>query len=122
MLWAAEVVLNFHPVVSKKGVIMLMQRELEEYWKVEFSKLSKEIEPTCGLSHPLYQRRLSAAIDNKICGMSKDDREIIIEMAKKQFDYRTPDEISLDIETDHEQGVCSHGIDYNCCPLGCGDL
>lgn len=70
----------------------------------------------------LYQRRLSAAIDNFVAGLPEEQQTLAFELARQEFDYRSAEEITDEIRRDTENGYCCHGLDRNCCPLGCGDL
>ncbi|EAB3384551.1 cobalamin biosynthesis protein CbiX [Salmonella enterica] len=54
--------------------------------------------------------------------MPSGPREELIAVARREFDYLTQDEIAEEIRQDRENDYCSHGIERNCCPLGCGDL
>lgn len=84
--------------------------------------LSDEIMPQCGSVYELYQRRLSTGIDALLQTIPAEYREEARELARDEFDYLTAEEIAEEIRRDSEHGICSHGIDRNCCPLGCGDL
>ncbi|UWI58937.1 CcgAII protein (plasmid) [Xanthomonas oryzae pv. oryzae] len=76
----------------------------------------------CGLIYELYQRRLSGRIDGYVATLPAEHQQRAIELARNEFDYLTADEIAYQIERDHDEGYCSHGIDRNYCPAGCGDL
>ncbi|WP_253926796.1 CcgAII protein [Dickeya dadantii] len=82
---------------------------------------SKIVNRNCGLSYELFQRRLSAEIDNKIQKLPTEYQDQAIELAREHFDYISKDEIEEEIRNDMENGICCHGIDKNCCPSGCGE-
>lgn len=86
------------------------------------SELSDEIMPQCGSVYELYQRRLSTGIDALLNTIPAEYREEAQELAREEFDYLTAKEIAEEVRRDSELGICSHGIDRNCCPLGCGDV
>lgn len=84
--------------------------------------LSEELMHRCGLVYELYQRRLSAAIDNFVSTLPTEQHLLVLELAREEFDYLSAEEIAEEIRRDAERGYCCHGFDRNCCPLGCGDL
>ncbi|HHN6585539.1 TPA: cobalamin biosynthesis protein CbiX [Escherichia coli] len=84
--------------------------------------LSEELMQRCGLVYELYQRRLSAAIDNFVATLPTEQHLLVLELAREEFDYLSAEEIAEEIRRDSERGYCCHGFDRNCCPLGCGDL
>ena len=84
--------------------------------------LSEELMPRCGLVYELYQRRLSAAIDNFVATLPTEQHLLVLELARVEFDYLSAEEIAEEIRRDSERGYCCHGFERNCCPLGCGDL
>lgn len=84
--------------------------------------LSEELMPRCGLVYELYQRRLSAAIDNFVATLPTEQHLLVLELAREEFDYLSAEEIAEEIRRDSERGYCCHGFERNCCPLGCGDL
>ncbi|EKO6116475.1 CcgAII protein [Klebsiella pneumoniae] len=91
-------------------------------FRSELDVLSKKTMPGCGLVYELYQRRLSAAIDNLVATLPAEQHAQAFELARQEFDYLSAEDIAEEIRRDSENGYCSHGLDRNCCPLGCGDL
>ncbi|EMM4514139.1 CcgAII protein [Salmonella enterica] len=91
-------------------------------FRAQYETLSSEAYAGCGLIYELAQRRLSAAIDGYIATLPPEFRGTAIELARREYGYMSPEEIQEEIERDREDGYCSHGIDRNCCNLGCGDL
>ncbi|EMP4131343.1 cobalamin biosynthesis protein CbiX, partial [Escherichia coli] len=49
--------------------------------------LSEELMPRCGLVYELYQRRLSAAIDNFVATLPTEQHLLVLELAREEFDY-----------------------------------
>lgn len=80
--------------------------------------LSEELMPRCGLVYELYQRRLSAAIDNFVATLPTEQHLLVLELAREEFDYLSAEEIAEEIRRDSERGYCCHGFERNCCPLG----
>ncbi|ENL7233772.1 CcgAII protein [Escherichia coli] len=96
--------------------------QITEDFRRQCDVFAREQQPRCGLIYELYQRRLSADIDGYLAGVPDEYRDELIAVARREFDYLTQDEIEEEIRQDSERGYCSHGIDRNCCPLGCGDI
>lgn len=96
--------------------------QITEDFRRQCDVFDREQQPRCGLIYELYQRRLSADIDGYLAGVPAEYRDELIAVARREFDYLTQDEIEEEIRQDSERGYCSHGIDRNCCPLGCGDI
>ncbi|EHV2051851.1 CcgAII protein [Salmonella enterica] len=87
-----------------------------------FSELSKIEQSRCGCVYEMYQRNLSTAIDGYLSELTQEDKRKVIQLARAEFDYISPEEITEAIRQNQEDGYCSHGLDPNCCPLGCGDI
>lgn len=96
--------------------------QITEDFRRQCERFASEQQPRCGLIYELYQRRLSADIDGYLAGVPAAFQDELIAVARREFDYLTQEEIADEIRQDRENGYCSHGIDRNCCPLGCGDL
>ncbi|EBX4916122.1 CcgAII protein [Escherichia coli] len=95
--------------------------EILNEFREQCAALSKETMPNSGLIYELYQRRLSDRIDYFLNDVPSEHREDALKLAREEFDYLTPEEIAEEIQRDRENGMCSHGIERDCCPLGCGD-
>ncbi|ECV4289550.1 CcgAII protein [Salmonella enterica] len=88
--------------------------------RTQFNDISKRIMPMCGLIFELYQQRFSVEIDSVIDSLPVAQREFALELARNEFDYLTPSERATQIQDFREDGLCSHGLDPDCCPCGCG--
>jgi hypothetical protein len=73
----------------------------------------------CGLVYELYTERFSAMLDGKF-PPGCPQRDAVLVLAGD--DYYTPDEIARGRQEAEEMGYCTHGLDPDCCPCGCGDL
>ncbi|EPN9162970.1 hypothetical protein ACT4EA_004166 [Escherichia coli] len=93
-----------------------------EQIRADMDSMSKQAQAGCGCVYELYVRRLSADIDNYIAALPASQQPHALRLAKNEFDYQSADEIHEQIMLDREQGLCSHGLDPDCCPCGCGDL
>ncbi|MFC7522159.1 CcgAII protein [Xanthomonas populi] len=93
-----------------------------EQCRAHIATLADKSNEGCGLIYELYQRRLSGRIDEYVTTLPAEHQQLVIALARREFEYLTADEIAAEIERDHDAGDCSHGIDRNYCPAGCGDL
>ncbi|TWQ42617.1 CcgAII protein [Xanthomonas vasicola] len=93
-----------------------------EQCRTHIAALAEQANAGCGLIYELYQRRLSGRIDGYVATIPAEHQQPVIALARKEFDYLTAEEIASQIERDHDADCCSHGIDRNYCPAGCGDL
>lgn len=82
--------------------------------------MAEEANRGCGQSYDLFVERFSGLIDGAYPAGSPD-REQAIAAAARFGEYATPDELAAMQEQLAEMGYCSHGIELNCCPCGCGD-
>lgn len=82
----------------------------------QFELLAGAAARGAGLSHDLYVRRFSAAVDGIVARLSTDERRRALWLAR-QWDYATPAEQAA--AEDLDDGSCSHGIQLGCCPAGC---
>lgn len=96
--------------------------EIIKKYRNIFSELSKTEQSRCGCVYEMYQRNLSTAIDGYLSELTQEDKIKVIQLAIAEFDYISPEEITEAIRQNQEDGYCSHGLDPNCCPLGCGDI
>lgn len=94
----------------------------ESDFRIQCDHLSREIMPRCGCIFELYQQRLSREIDQLIHTLPAEYREWAVRLARDEFDYLSPDEIGAQMRNFKAQGLCIHGLDPDCCPLGCGDI
>ncbi|WP_313397369.1 hypothetical protein [Acinetobacter variabilis] len=90
--------------------------------RADMDSMSKQAQAGCGCIYELYVRRLSADIDNYIAALPATQQPHALRLAKNEFDYQSADEINEQMMRDREQGLCSHGIEPDCCPCGCGDI
>ncbi len=85
-------------------------------------QLSKQAHQSCGLSYELYLCRFQSSVDELIEHLPEDEKETVIALAVKH-DYLSeqPNEATQSDNDRHEDTrYCSHGIDVDCCPAGCG--
>lgn len=94
----------------------------EAAWRARLDVMAKNANSGCGLSHDLYQSRVSGSVDYALEKMPEDHRARAREIAVEHVDYATPEQLDESARRNAEDGCCSHGIDRDCCPAGCGDL
>ncbi|HCA3195761.1 TPA: hypothetical protein MN540_005069 [Klebsiella pneumoniae] len=103
-----------------------MEQESSGFDAEAFSKhmdeSAKRASKRCGCIYEVYQRSLSGAIDSYIATLPAAHKQEALALARHKYDYLTAEEIAEEISRDQEAGLCSHGLDPDCCPCGCGDL
>lgn len=92
---------------------------VENEFREDCNILSENIKSACGLSYELYQRRMSKGIEEIINNLPDENKKAAYKIARDEFYYVSKQQIK---SLDEELGLCSHGIDPQYCPCGCGDL
>ena len=90
-------------------------------WEALCRATASEAQKCCGSVHEIYVRLYSEAVDRNLAKMPEEHRVRAVEIAT-DWDYASPQQrhqIQLDLE---QQGLCSHGLHPDNCPLGCGSL
>lgn len=88
--------------------------------KKQLADLANEAQRGCGLSYDLYVQKFSKSVEVLIRDLPEGKRQIAIAEAT-EYGYATADELQVAERELEEMGFCHHGIDPECCPLGCGD-
>lgn len=78
--------------------------------------MSEEAHRGCGLVYELYENRFHSSVDDYLNKHAIKDKDFIITVAKKHFDYIPPEER---MEQEYEKGTCGCGLDQMTCPNGC---
>jgi hypothetical protein len=73
-----------------------------------------------GQSHDVYVQHFSTLVDGTFPDGSPF-RDQVLELART-YDYATRTERAEAQEEMARDGYCSHGLDPDCCPCGCGDI
>lgn len=74
----------------------------------------------CGLSDVLWSMRVTNAIDGLLASVDAPFIDRAREIAKRHG-WMDSDEYAAMMDMSDEQGLCSHGLEPDCCPSGCGD-
>jgi hypothetical protein len=93
----------------------------EGRWSDVCVTLAAQAARGCGASHGLYVQRFSELIDAKISGLPASVRATAIAQAER-WDYLSAErraKVPMELA---DGGCCSHGLEPDCCPMGCGDL
>jgi hypothetical protein len=90
----------------------------EPDWRSQCELLAKQSSMNCGLSHTVFVNKFSDEIDSKLSHLSPEDKVPFLDIAR-EWDYATPQERYEEQISCKEQGYCSHGIEFGCCPAGC---
>lgn len=93
----------------------------ESNWRSQCADMAKVASARCGQSHDVYVKSFSGSVSAAISRFTDAEKALAINIAC-EWDYATYDEIAESDNYNAMHGLCSHGIDPNCCPVGCGDL
>jgi hypothetical protein len=89
-------------------------------WRAICEAAAVEARHGCGLSHDYYVERFSAVIDAQIVQLPENQHEWALEIAT-EWGYATPAERQETRDWNADNGYCTHGLDPDCCPAGCGE-
>lgn len=84
------------------------------------NELSRQAATGCGQSDWLWQSGFSGMVASAY-PPGHAQRNEALELAVP-MGYLTAAELEKQAEELANDGYCSHGIDPNCCPCGCGDI
>jgi hypothetical protein len=87
-------------------------------WRSQCDLLAEQSSKGCGLSHTVFVDKFSSAVDSALFHLSSDKRIPLLEIAR-EWDYATPQERHDEQIDCAQNGYCSHGIKFGCCPAGC---
>ena len=88
-------------------------------WKEICLKKSEDALEGCGLSHDFFIEKFSNSIDELILHFDPKYHQLAIKIAGS-YGYINNAEIRKNHQEMSEQGYCRHGINFDCCPAGCG--
>lgn len=94
----------------------------EQAWSEMCAAAGKSAAHGCGSSDGLFRQKFSNSVEGRLQDLPAELRARAIELANKHGDYATPEELSVEQDWNADNGFCSHGIELNCCPAGCGDI
>ena len=75
----------------------------------------------CSMSHYLYVLRFSEKVDSLVAELPQEHRGLALKLASDWDDYASPGERQQEQVRLAGDGCCCHGIEYGCCPAGCGE-
>ena len=90
-------------------------------WKALCASWAAQASRNCGCVHDIYQRLFSELVDEHLAKLSEEYHPAALDIAHA-WDYLSPEGRAQAQQEMAEQGYCSHGLEPDCCPLGCGDL
>ncbi|MPS94035.1 hypothetical protein [Comamonas sp.] len=93
----------------------------EKDWAAKCAALSDAAYQGCGLVYEMFEKRVGASIDIALQQVPEAQRARAIEIAI-EHGYTTPVERAVAARMQRDDGFCSHGLDPDCCPMGCGDI
>ncbi|BCL74173.1 hypothetical protein VNTUMSATTG_61100 (plasmid) [Vibrio nigripulchritudo] len=109
---------HYHPTWNVQDGISVLEEMRPVLMWLMLRELSNSAYGLCGLSHEMYVKHYSAAVDEAIAALPQDIGEEILGHATA-FDYANDDEIAMNESELRNRGLCSHGIELGCCPAGC---
>lgn len=93
----------------------------ENDWAAKCAALSDAAHQGCGLVYETYELRVGASIDLALQQVPELLRPRAIEIAT-EHGYTTTEHRAQTARMLQDGGCCSHGLDPDCCPMGCGDI
>lgn len=84
--------------------------------KQQLQQMAADATSRCGLSYDVFQQSFSRMVDAAF-----PVSDVAIALAR-EMGYLTPKELEQAQEDMAAHGYCSHGLDPDCCPCGCGDI
>ncbi|MGR5307688.1 hypothetical protein [Vibrio mediterranei] len=91
--------------------------------RLTIEQLAKQANQGCGLSFETYSKRFQSSVNALLEHLPDDEKEKVIALAE-QYDYKRDQpnvEQTFTSDWDDDTRYCSHGIDIDCCPRGCGE-
>ena len=83
--------------------------------------LAAQASRNCGSVHDMYQQLFSDLVDGRLKEIPEAHHPAALEVACR-WDYLSPEGRAKAQQEMADQGYCTHGLEPNCCPMGCGDL
>lgn len=93
-----------------------------ENWKRICKALRHKAVMNCGGMETEYESIFTREIDREVAQLPESRRTEAVVIARKKFGYLTSTEVKHLKQANLAEGLCVHGLDADCCPLGCGDL
>ncbi|EMA4784753.1 hypothetical protein U3C50_004575 [Providencia rettgeri] len=95
----------------------------KDSWIAKCEQVNKEASKGCGLSDVLYQERYNQLLDRAINALPKRHIKKAIKIAEKlgYEPFNPHEEIKNEDEMVFDSWCCAHGLDRDCCPMGCGE-
>jgi hypothetical protein len=90
----------------------------QQAWRNQCTEMAKAAQKSCGLSHDLFIKNFSEAVDKAVLSIPSESQGLAIEIAG-EWDYATTEQRQEQLEWNSAHGFCSHGIELGCCPAGC---
>ncbi|HAS6111681.1 TPA: hypothetical protein I7139_21325 [Vibrio vulnificus] len=86
-------------------------------------QLAKQAHGGCGLSFELYSRRFQSSVNALLERQPDDEKETVITLAERHgYESDQPNVVqSFTPDWDEDTRYCSHDINIDCCPAGCGE-
>lgn len=115
-----------------KGIFWELEELIDHFEKInewpsenypeKVEKLAQDAHKGCGLIYELFASRYVNEIDNLVFNLPKGVKDQVIKLAENYGYEVFTAEQQAEEQWDDDVHYCSHGIEADCCPAGCGDL
>lgn len=90
-------------------------------WQQRCEVIAEQANRSCGLVYEIFERNFTGVINQELQQLDQSHRADAIQIART-FGWATAEELAQSQRAMVDSGCCSHGLDPDCCPAGCGDL
>lgn len=110
-----------HALANFDAEIKGAQQFDPDLFEVSCNAAAQEAAHGCGLSDVLWAKRTTSAIDRLLDQVESAFLLQAKEIAKRAG-WLDRDEVESMNDASRDEGLCSHGLDPDCCPAGCGEV
>ena len=91
----------------------------EKYFREKLANICEVSGTGTGLSYEYYVERTSTAMARYIATLGVNIHPLVVELAEREFDFVTAENLADQQEWNKKNGFCIHHIEFGCCPAGC---
>ena len=93
----------------------------QSQWRAQCEALAQQTAMSCGAIDAVYVQRFSFAVGVHMRDVPHVEQDTALAIAR-EYGYATAGELAQMADELARMGLCSHGLNRDCCPLGCGDV
>ena len=93
----------------------------ESGWRIACEGAVDRAVSGSGCAETVFNRNLHAEIERLLQDVPSTHHDVAREFART-YGYMSPAELESEGQWNSDHGYCSHGLDPECCPVGCGDI